>query len=56
MRRIVMMVLLLATSDLVFSDVIHVPGDHATIQGAINVASKSDEIIVDPGTYYEQIN
>ncbi len=38
------------------ADIIHVPKDYPTIQGAINVASKGDEIIVAPGTYNEQIN
>jgi hypothetical protein len=36
--------------------IITVPGDYPTIQGAINAASDSDEIIVSPGTYYENIN
>ncbi len=37
--------------------VINVPGDFATIQGAINAAGASgDEIIVAPGTYPEAIN
>lgn len=33
----------------------HVPSEHATIQGAIDAASDGDEIIVSPGTYYENI-
>lgn len=38
-------------------DTLHVPGDRPTIQGAIDAAvSGSDEIIVAPGTYVENID
>jgi fructose-specific component phosphotransferase system IIB-like protein len=33
-----------------------VPADHATIQQAINDSNDGDIIIVDPGTYHENIN
>jgi len=36
--------------------VITVPGDYATIQAAIDTCTDGDEIIVSPGTYYENIN
>lgn len=35
---------------------ITVPGDHATIGGAIGAAENGDTIIVSPGTYFENIN
>lgn len=38
------------------AEIIHVPGDHSSIQQAINFSSKGDEIIVGPGTYQEEIN
>ena len=37
-------------------DVIYVPGDHSTIQGAIDAAAWGDVIIVKPGTYPENID
>jgi len=35
---------------------IHVPADQATIQGAINAAQPGDTVLVDPGTYFENVN
>jgi hypothetical protein len=35
---------------------INVPGDYQTIQEAIDSAVQSDKILVEPGTYYENIN
>ena len=36
-----------------FAGTINVPGDHATIQGAIDASSNGDVIAVAAGTYYE---
>lgn len=43
-------------SFLSYAAVITVPGDYATIQGAINTAIDGNEIVVSPGTYVENIN
>lgn len=38
------------------ADVLNVPGDFPTIQGAIDAASDGDEIVVERGLYRERIN
>ena len=36
-----------------FAATINVPGDHATIQGAINASSDGDVVAIASGTYHE---
>lgn len=36
--------------------IINVPGDSATIQGGINGANNGDTVLVQPGTYFENVN
>jgi hypothetical protein len=38
-----------------FGATIHVPKDHKTIQAAIDAAAKGDTVLVQPGTYSEQV-
>ncbi|MEK6882328.1 MAG: hypothetical protein AABY22_22100, partial [Nanoarchaeota archaeon] len=40
----------------VYADTINVPQDYSTIQSAIDNSQHGDEIIVQPGTYIENIN
>jgi hypothetical protein len=39
-----------------YSNILHVPGSYATIQSAINSSSNGDTVLVEPGTYLENIN
>lgn len=50
------LLLILFFSSPMFSQIIHVPQDYQTIQSAIDVAIENDTILVDNGTYYENIN
>ncbi len=46
-------VMLLST--LLYPNIRHVPGSYATVQGAIDAAGTGDTVLVDPGTYFENI-
>ena len=36
--------------------IINVPADHTTIQAAINASATGDTVLVQPGTYFEDID
>jgi hypothetical protein len=40
----------------VLGETIAVPGDFPTIQAGINAAQNGDEVVISPGTYFENIN
>jgi hypothetical protein len=47
---------LLVFSSTAFSNIIHIPLDHQTIQSGIQIAENGDTIIVAEGTYFENLN
>ena len=40
----------------VYATIINIPGDYPTIQQGINSSTDGDTVLVQPGTYYENIN
>jgi len=56
MKKVVITFLVLIISSfLVNAGTINVPADQATIQAGLNAADSSDTVLVQPGTYYENI-
>ena len=53
LKTIVILILFVSTS---FATKIHVPSDTSTIQGGIDLATNGDTVLVQPGTYCENIN
>jgi hypothetical protein len=47
--------LMLMSTHLLLSKILHVPQEYLTIQSAINAAHNSDTVLVSEGTYYENI-
>ena len=43
-------------STILIADIINVPADTSTIQGGISMAFNGDTVLVNNGTYYENIN
>jgi hypothetical protein len=56
MKKIIILFSLLLLTSQVFAVIRSVPGTYATIQSAINAASNGDTVLVETGTYFENIN
>jgi len=54
--KIVIIVLCLISVSLLFSTIINIPDDQPTIQAGIDISVESDTVLVQPGTYIENIN
>jgi len=50
------LVILIAFQQVLNATIINVPDDQTTIQAGINVSSNGDTVLVQPGTYYQNIN
>lgn len=55
MRSMLSLCALSVLSSCVIAADVHVPGDFATIQAAVNAANDGDSILVAPGTYAERV-
>jgi len=55
MRRIILVSIILFSS-FAFSTVINIPSEYSTIQAGINAAVDGDTVLVQPGTYLENID
>ena len=51
----ILLLLVITLCSLVYGTVIHVPGDYSTIQLGLNNASEGDTVLVESGTYIENI-
>jgi hypothetical protein len=59
MRKPLLFIILFFTAVLPYSAIcntIHVPADFSTIQEGINASANGDTVLVEPGTYFENLN
>ena len=56
MKNLFLLLIIVFCGVALSATIINVPADHATIQAAINSSSTSDTVLVQPGTYFEDID
>ncbi len=56
MRKLLLLIILLALYNCAYATIIYVPSDSSTIQSAIDGSIENDTIIILPGIYSEQLN
>lgn len=56
MKKYIILIFLLLLASPLFAVIRNVPGSYTTIQSAINASSDGDTVLVDAGTYFENIN
>ncbi|NQU85633.1 MAG: fibronectin type III domain-containing protein, partial [Mariniphaga sp.] len=55
MKSLIFSITNLLIFSFLFAGVINIPADYSTIQAGLNAADSSDTVLVQPGTYYENI-
>ena len=56
MKSFLVVIVFVISSTFLYSTIINIPADYATIQAGINASANADTVLVQPGTYVENID